>query len=128
MSYQNLFQFKDGKIPFFELLQNLLVLNLSHNILTNIDDVQRISSIRFLDISFNKIYELNCIDSLKNLEVIKANNNYISYISCLVTLRNLRVIEIHKNTISYKMSTMKTLANLISLKELCIADNPVNNF
>ena len=81
-----------------------------------------------MNISFNKITNIIFVDNLINLETLIANNNEINSISSLVGLKNLKILDVHKNKLSYNISTMKTLGNIKSLKELRISDNPVRFF
>ena len=93
--------------------------------MTNIDDIQKIKSVISLNISYNKVYDLNFIDSLCNLEMLYASNNEITSISNLMCSKKLKILEIQHNKLSYNMSTMKTLENIKTLRELFIEDNPV---
>jgi hypothetical protein len=124
---KNLPNFNDNvRKPFFEKLVNVVSVDLSKNSLVYIDDIMKIKSIRMLDISLNKIADLAFTEQLVNLEVFIANNNAITSISSLSYLKLLRVLDVSKNKIAYNTSTMKALSNMKSLKELSIADNPVN--
>jgi Leucine-rich repeat (LRR) protein len=126
LSHKNIKNFKDNvKAPYFSKLENLYFLNLSHNLIKKCDEIKSLHSIRTLNISFNKISELSFLDNLINLEILYASDNEISSITSMVGLGNLRILEIQRNKISYNLSTMKTLSNLKSLRELYIVDNPV---
>jgi len=117
--------FKDDESdPIFEDLGNLKKIDISNNILSNIDDIQKIKNLSFLNISFNNIYDITFIENLKHLEYLYACNNKITSFTSLADLKKLKVLEIQNNQINYKTSSLRTLTALKSLKDLRIETNP----
>jgi len=98
---RNLSNFNDNpNKPYFDKLYSVFILDISKNNLKQVDDLQKIRSLRSLNISSNRINNILFIDNLVNLEVLLANKNEITSISSLVSLKQLRILEIQENKIS----------------------------
>ena len=66
---KSLNNFNDNTVkPFFDKLINVMIIDISKNVLSRIDDIAKIKSVRSLNISSNKISDIMFIDNLKNLD------------------------------------------------------------
>ena len=60
---------------------NLIILNISKNKFTNIDDLSNLNKLKILDISFNSIKSVDALFKLEKLTNLKAQGNKIEKIS-----------------------------------------------
>jgi Leucine-rich repeat (LRR) protein len=104
----------------------VLSVNLSKNLLKNVDDVVLFNKLLILDITKNEIQDIFFVEELPSLNIFYAEYNKISSISSLVKCKNLEKLFIAHNTIKYQMSSLKTLNSLQKLSELTIVNNTVN--
>lgn len=117
------------KIDFSEL-NNLLILNISNNKLSQISFIMSFSNnniIKELYINDNYIESILPIEKLPNLVVLDVSNNNLTIISSLAKTSKLVRLNISNNKICYSTSSMKILKDLRGLKELGIQGNPVSN-
>ncbi len=101
------------------------MINLSKNILKNVNDLKYFTKILILDISLNLIDDITFVESLPCLNIFMAERNKITSISPLVKCKNLEKLYISYNDIKYQMSSLKTLNSLPKLLELTIKENTV---
>jgi len=69
--------------------QNLLILDISGNVLTSLQGFDALTKLKKLNVAYNKISVLDPIKALKELEVFEAQGNSISEIEQVNSVRNL---------------------------------------
>ena len=107
----------------FELLKDLVCLNISSLTLTNIpDSILNLTKLRKLDMSHNKIENLTSyFYNLINLTYLDLSNNRISSLSEDISkLKKLKYINLNFNNIS---SLPKSISNLEDLRSFSITNN-----
>lgn len=96
---------------------NLLVLNVSSNEISFIDNFEWALSLKHVDLSYNKLHNIskNVFSVLKDLERLNLDNNFITSIDpqAFGGLSNLKIINLQKNLLS--SVTLKNLTNLIEV-------------
>ena len=95
-------------------------INLSHNLLTEINELFIFPKLVYLDLSYNKIERLEYLSPLSELEILILSNNFIKEIyRALFPLRKLQHLDLSQNRIdvdnSSIISALKENKELISL-------------
>ena len=124
LSNKNIKNFKNNKNIPFEKLQELYILNLSNNLISEANDISYIENLRELYLQNNKLIEIKFCENLPNLVIIDLENNNIKTITSLNICTKLEILKICNNNITYLNSTLKIFNNLKNLKELTIKQNP----
>ena len=124
LSKNNLIKFKNNKNIPFEKLTELNILNLSYNMLSDINDIIFFENLKELYINNNKIEDLSFCESLPNLLILNAENNNIITITSLNICSKLKTLKLSFNKIKYLNSTLRTIKNLKYLDNLTIKENP----
>ena len=124
LSKKNLYSFEDKKNISFGKLPELLILNISFNNLSNISDVQYLTSLKELYINNNQISDISFCENLPNLLILKAENNLINSITSLNSCIQLKTLKLAFNKIEYLNSTLRIFKNLKNVTELSIKENP----
>ena len=92
-------------------------INLSHNLLTEINEFFIFSKLIFLDLSFNQIQRLENFAPLSELEILILSNNFIREIyRALFPLKKLQHLDLSKNRIDMENSSI--ISSLKENKEL----------
>jgi hypothetical protein len=123
---KNISVFKNMQNVDFTDLFQLLSLNISHNHISNIEDLSILSNLKVLNISHNNIDDITPLQYLEDLEVLNAENNKIGIVSSLNKCKRLYKLELAHNNLYYKTSTLK-IFEFLNFKELTIANNPFLN-
>ena len=104
---------------------NLKILNLSHNDIQKIENLNTLKNLHELDLSFNKISKLENISALKHLGLLDISNNLIEEIPPIIAKNtNLTTLNLSVNLISDK-SSITNLKTLPKLTVLNLSNNPV---
>ena len=95
-------------------------INLSHNLLTEINELFIFPNLVYLDLSFNKIEKLENLSPLSELEILILSNNFIKEIyRALFPLKKLQHLDLSQNRIDIEnssvISALKENKELISL-------------
>ncbi|EAY04941.1 Leucine Rich Repeat family protein [Trichomonas vaginalis G3] len=125
----------NNKIPtlerkFFQKFSTIKFLDISGNLISNINGLDLLPNLVLLDISKNQITSLNGIDSNTKLRRILASKNQIQEIRLENVMPYLVVLDLHKNCIEH----LDFGHNFPSLKELYVGDcklkslDGINNF
>lgn len=107
-----------------EGLENIKVLNLSHNSMLDTSSLFPFFSLIKLDLSFNSITSLNHMDCLVNLEELVLNNNMVESFLSLSQCSKLRVILAQRNHLCQLFELIRVLKPLNELEQLAIEGNP----
>lgn len=90
LNYLNLSNNQISELPeFFLKFNNLKKLDLSKNLIKNIDNLSGIKNLDWLDLSYNYISDISVLESLVNLIVLNLRWNQISDIKALVKNKGL---------------------------------------
>lgn len=102
---------------------NLQSLNLSHNMLLCIRDFGQgqLGQLKCLDLSFNMISNIDILQGLVNLEYLDLSDNQITNIESLETLCNLKYLSLSSN----EVQTIPTLSAMVNLEELDLGHNKI---
>ena len=121
---KKLMTFKNNVKINFEKLTELNLLNISHNYLSDINDVHFFENLKELYINNNKIEDISFCENLPNLAILNAEYNNIITITSLNICSKLKILKLSHNKIKYLNSTLRTIKNLKNIDELSIKENP----
>ncbi|MHA1758135.1 MAG: leucine-rich repeat domain-containing protein [Promethearchaeota archaeon] len=102
-----------------EFLNELRILNLLDNQISQIHSLENLDKLKYLDLSYNNITEIKGLDNLINLEYLNLNDNKITEIKGLDGLKNLRELKLSRN----KITEIKGLGALKNLKKIDLTHN-----
>lgn len=128
MEERGLKEFKTDQDIDFTELTSVVSINLSKNLLKNVNDLKYFKKILILDITKNNIDDIFFVEELHSLNILYAEYNKITSISSLVKCKNLEKLHIAHNDVKYQMSSLKTLNSLQKLSDLTIKDNTVKAY
>lgn len=100
-------------------LKWLYSLNLSHNALTDISVVAKLSNLKKLDLSYNSLSQIEGLADLEELNNLDLSYNKISNVDCLVKLMKLTWLNLRSNLVE----NINSLSGLNSLEHLDIRGN-----
>ena len=124
LSKKNIINFKNKKNVSFEKLQDLYILNLSENIISEANDIKYFENLRELYMNNNKLEDINFCEYLPNLIILNFENNSIITITSLNICVKLKALKLANNQIKYLNSTLRIFKNLKNLEEITIKNNP----
>ena len=124
LSKKNIINFKNNKNISFEKLQELYVLNLSDNLISEANDIKYFENLRELYMNNNKLEDINFCEFLPNLIILNFENNSIITITSLNICVKLKALKLANNQIKYLNSTLRIFKNLKNLEEITIKNNP----
>ena len=124
LSKKNIINFKNNKDISFEKLQELYILNLSDNLISEANDIKYFENLRELYMNNNKLEDINFCEFLPNLIILNFENNSIITITSLNICVKLKVLKLANNQIKYLNSTLRIFKNLKNLEEITIKNNP----
>lgn len=117
VTYKNkIFHMEKNYIEFFN--RKVTTLRINHKKIHNIEeiiDLDKLNNLEVLDLSHNKISEIRGLENLINLKALNLQNNEIKRISGLSALLNMQIINLDNNMI-YEIEDLDTLTNLKLLK------------
>ena len=102
---------------------NITVLDLSGNKLTNISGIKLFKNLKELHIDSNKLKNISNIKYLNSLEYLNINDNELTDITVLKDLNNLKILWLDNN----KLTDISVLKNLNNLKTLGIENNKITD-
>nr|XP_033775650.1 leucine-rich repeat-containing protein 49 isoform X2 [Geotrypetes seraphini] len=108
--------------PVIEGEEQLRLLNLQHNFITQMQNLGNLRRLIFLDLFNNQIEEIGGISSLFSLRVLMLGSNRIKKISNLESLENLDILDLHGNQIT----KIENVSHLSELRVLNLARNSIN--
>ena len=108
----------------FEKLQELYILNLSDNLISEANDIKYFENLRELYMNNNKLEDINFCEYLPNLIILNFENNSIITITSLNICVKLKALKLANNQIKYLNSTLRIFKNLKNLEEITIKNNP----
>ena len=95
---------------------NIMVLNLSENKLTDISGIKLFKNLEKLDLGYNKIKDISVLKYLNNLKTLDISYNELTDISVIQYLNKLEVLDIRElNLESDQIQYIKSLKNLKEL-------------
>lgn len=111
----------------FEFVQNLRYLNISHNKLSNADELNALPNLIVLDLSFNRLTKMPCfhVESIGKLEAINMNHNLIESLNGIPKFETLFELNIANNCF-VNFEEISGLSILQSLRSLLISGNPLS--
>ena len=124
LSKKNIVNFKNNKNISFEKLQELYILNLSDNLISEANDIKYFENLRELYMNNNKLEDINFCEFLPNLIILNFENNSIITITSLNICVKLKILKLANNQIKYLNSTLRIFKNLKNLEEITIKNNP----
>jgi Leucine-rich repeat (LRR) protein len=86
--------------------------------------IEKAYNLKFLNVSFNMITSINSIVGLKSLRELVMGNNHLTSVKDFGDLTNLVVLDISSNKL-IDMDKLVPLKPLTKLKVLCISGNPL---
>lgn len=124
LSKKNIINFKNNKDISFEKLQELYILNLSDNLISEANDIKYFENLRELYMNNNKLEDINFCEYLPNLIILNFENNSIITITSLNICVKIKALKLANNQIKYLNSTLRIFKNLKNLEEITIKNNP----
>ncbi|GFS06975.1 nischarin [Elysia marginata] len=118
-----------------QLLQNLERLNLSHNLIESIQNLQWLSQLTYLDLSHNKIRHLDSLHTkLGNLKCLLISHNCLENLheislapsTGFAKLFSLQTLDISHNSIA-KIEELWFVSQLPCIEDLIVTGNAVTN-
>ncbi|EAS05914.2 hypothetical protein TTHERM_00790610 (macronuclear) [Tetrahymena thermophila SB210] len=108
-----------------ETIQNIEKIDLSGNMLKNMQDLNKFKSLVYLNLSYNRIQIIENIEMLVNLQYLNLSNNNIKEIPSIIERNTqLQHLLLSSNNIS-SINSIASLQKLLNLKELNLLDNPI---
>lgn len=106
-------------------IASLAVLNLSHNDICTIENLERLSaSLTRLDLSHNGIAHISGLDTLRRLTHLSLGSNRLRLVTGLEHLRTLETLGLEHNLLEAH-DDVRTLAWMPALRTLTLAGNPL---
>lgn len=112
-------------------LENLEYLNLSNNLIKNINGLNNLTKLKTIHLNNNNISSVRSIGKLKNLEEIYLSNNKIKTVSFLQNLEGIHTVDLHNNLIK-DLRPLETIIAQIGIENskwkkntLNVAKNPL---
>ncbi len=110
----------------FHYLPNLVNLNLSHNSIGKIENLQNCSALNYVNLSYNRIFDLTYLDrSLGKVITIDLSYNRIDNLHGIEHLLAVKDIDLSGNKIN-DFPTLTFLTTLPFLQKLNLANNPIS--
>ncbi|EFN83810.1 Leucine-rich repeat-containing protein 48 [Harpegnathos saltator] len=104
------------------MLENLVKLTLSHNVIERIENLDELVHLRELDLSFNRIKVMENLNNLK-LEILLLFSNEIAVVQGMDNLSKLIILNIGKNKIT-GWEHVTYLRDFKALRSLNVCENP----
>lgn len=108
-------------------MKSLNRLNLKDNYISDIYRLGYCYNLEILDLSNNRIREIGHITRFVKLKNLKINDNLLTTLTPMAGLNYLESIEAENNEIVNLNNNLEALAEISSLKELTLKNNPVRN-
>ena len=105
-------------------IHSLAVLNLSHNEISTIENLERLTALTRLDLGHNRLPCISGLDALSSLTHLSLTSNRIRLVTGLENLRLLETLLLADNLIETP-AELRTLAWLPALHTLTLAGNPL---
>ncbi len=86
-------------------------LDLSHNSIENIFEINKLTQLEELDLSSNEIYDIDMLSGLDNLEILYLDFNQIEDFSVLLELKELKFVSLTNNLIENQETIYKLKDN-----------------
>ena len=116
-----------GKINSYGKLPNLENFNFTGNWLETLEGFQALENypnLKSVNISHNLLTQINIKDDIPSLNALNLSYNNINLLSHLKNLSNLKVLDLRYN----RLRDLSNINNLPNLKVLKISNNPISNF
>uniref|UniRef100_A0A3B3Q7Q5 Leucine rich repeat containing 49 n=1 Tax=Paramormyrops kingsleyae TaxID=1676925 RepID=A0A3B3Q7Q5_9TELE len=110
------------RCPLVEGGERLRLLNLQHNLISQIRNLSHLRCLVILDMYDNRVAEMSGISALSSLRVLLLGNNRIKKICSLDNLMNLDVLDLHGNQITL----IENVSHLSELRVLNLAGNYIS--
>ncbi|EGD80058.1 hypothetical protein PTSG_10334 [Salpingoeca rosetta] len=111
------------RCPYIRNEPSLRLLNLQHNSITAIANLDHLENLIFLDMYDNRIQRISGLERLRSLRVLMLGRNSISSLAGIEALVHLDVLDLHGNAIT----TTAGIAHLRSLRVLNLASNLIKD-
>jgi hypothetical protein len=105
-------------------IRSLAVLNLSHNDIATIENLERLTALTRLDLSHNRLERVSGLGTLSGLTHLSLASNRIRLITGMEQLHSLETLLLSDNLIDAP-AQVRTLAWLPALHSLALAGNPL---
>lgn len=110
-------------IPLLEGENKVKYLNLQNNLISKIENLVSVPQLNFLDLSSNLLTEINIIPEKSNLKVLMLGSNKISQVENLHMFPNLDVLDLHDNLLANSLSLKDHFGCLKQLRLLNLSNN-----
>ncbi|XP_067252557.1 nischarin isoform X1 [Chanodichthys erythropterus] len=108
-----------------KLIPEVEFLDLSHNELSVVENLQHLYNLVHLDLSFNKLTILECVHTkLGNIKTLNLSGNQLETLSGLSKLYSLVNLDLSSNKLA-QLDEIKHIGTLPCLEKLALADNPM---
>ena len=104
------------------LWNNMIYLNLSYNLITDISSLENFTRLSILYLYNNQIEDIKSLSSMKQLRILSLNSNKITSIESIKEFNKLRLLNISENEIE----DIRWIKNLTSLWTLELARNKIS--
>ncbi|XP_044762418.1 serine/threonine-protein kinase 11-interacting protein [Coccinella septempunctata] len=123
LSYNKLTALDDS----LECVPWLSSLDLSHNELTNVDEIGCLNNLKYLNLSFNKLQKVPKFSGqiCNRLQILNLGNNFLEDISQLKNLVNICELDLSDNCL-IDHSELVSLSHLAALHWLSLVGNPLS--
>ena len=105
--------------PKLAQLSSLEILNVNHNQISLLENLQNLKQLKSLEVAYNKVSKLSNLEGLEHLRVLNVSNNQILKLENLENLKSLYSLDVSNNRIRKK----EGLENLKHLKEVEVYGN-----
>ena len=103
---------------------NLEFLHIGRCEVSDLTPLAELENLRVLKLFANRITDITPLAGLINMEFLGLENNQLSDLTPLANLQNLRVLNLHGN----RISDVSPLSGLVGLQELNLAHNFISDF
>ncbi|KAK7867518.1 hypothetical protein R5R35_009418 [Gryllus longicercus] len=112
------------RIDHLWMLDSLVILHISNNMIEKIENLERLVNLKELDLSFNNIEVIENLGTLVNLEVLTVFGNKIYKLENLENLKLLMIFSVGNNLL-VDLENVMYLRPFHSLRALNMSGNPV---
>jgi hypothetical protein len=111
----------DTELINLENLENLLILNLNDNNITNINNIGLLKNLISIDIGNNKINSIDVFNNYTKLKYVYVNMNNISDLNSIKNNKDIKFLNIANNNIS----NIEFITDFKNLEALNLSHNPI---
>lgn len=113
-----------SNIDLLEKFSSIEYLSLADNEISDFSPLYSLENLKELNLSENKLKDLDFLEKMSNLEHLNLRDNNIKDLSPIANLTKLTYLNLHSNE---KINSIEPLAKLINLKTLILRNVPIND-